>query len=809
LSPLQNEENMAGNLTPLSALPAPEPSPHSLVPAQDPGLLSGPVEPREEGVNWGRYVSALKRYRWLMLLIILIGSTAGIVATRFIPPSYTAQTTIWVESQNSKGPLRPTELLQESNWIDLLRSNVVYDPVVVRLKLYLKPDHPEDSTAFAGFDTERSFKTGVYTLVTSEDGTSWTLSSQGQDPVRGAVGDSIGVWLGWRWAPTADKLGAGKTIRFTVSPPREVSSDINSRLTARLPQDGTFMRVNLEGQDRKELARTLNAVAQEFVDVAADLKRRKLTELRIALDSQVQTARQNMVSAQAQLQNYQINTITRPRNSSFAIAPGLTSTQSSATSQYFQQKTQLEAIRADRQQLEVVLARATAGALSADAFQTIAAVKNAPQLGQALSDLTRAESEYAALGQRYTPEHPAMKQIAAVAAELRSERIPSLARDLIDQLKYQEQDLEKRIAAAGTELRDVPAVTITEMALQREYNQAEGLYNMLATRLEQAKLEELSAIPDVRILDEANVPGRPASNSAPKIILMALAGSIGLALALALLLDQIDQRFRYPEQVSSDLGLAILGAVPAFRKNRAGELPADQALQVTEAFRTIRLNLAHSYGAAGPVLLTVSSAGAGDGKSVVSANLALSFARAGYRTLLIDGDIRRGELHRMFGVDRRPGLLDYLTGSATMEEIIRATTQEGVWTIPCGARRHHGPELLGSAAMSELMGFAKARFNVIIVDSPPLSAGIDAFVLGTATGHLMMVFRTGETDRQMAEAKLRLLDRLPVRVLGAVLNEIETDGVYRYYSYLYGYHSDEEMPAGALPSPPQTNGAGG
>jgi Mrp family chromosome partitioning ATPase len=160
-------------------------------------------------------------------------------------------------------------------------------------------------------------------------------------------------------------------------------------------------------------------------------------------------------------------------------------------------------------------------------------------------------------------------------------------------------------------------------------------------------------------------------------------------------------------------------------------------------------------------------------------------------------------------VDRRPGLLDYLTGSATMEEIIRPTTQEGVWAIPCGARRHHGPELLGSAAMSEMMGFVKARFNVIIVDSPPLSAGIDAFVLGTATGHLMMVFRTGETDRQMAEAKLRLLDRLPVRVLGAVLNEIETDGVYRYYSYLYGYHSDEEMPAGALPSPPRANGAGG
>jgi Mrp family chromosome partitioning ATPase len=160
--------------------------------------------------------------------------------------------------------------------------------------------------------------------------------------------------------------------------------------------------------------------------------------------------------------------------------------------------------------------------------------------------------------------------------------------------------------------------------------------------------------------------------------------------------------------------------------------------------------------------------------------------------VLIDGDIRRGEIHRMFGVDRRPGLLDCLTAGATHDQIIRQASQRNLWVIPCGTRRHQGPELLGSEAMADLMAHLKSQFNVIIVDSPPLGAGIDPFVLGTTTGHMMMVFRTGETDRQMAEAKLRLLDRLPVRVLGAVLNEIQAEGVYRYYSYLYGYTADEE-----------------
>jgi succinoglycan biosynthesis transport protein ExoP len=87
----------------------------------------------------------------------------------------------------------------------------------------------------------------------------------------------------------------------------------------------------------------------------------------------------------------------------------------------------------------------------------------------------------------------------------------------------------------------------------------------------------------------------------------------------------------------------------------------------------------------------------------------------------------------------------------------------------------------------------KARFNVIIVDSPPMGAGIDPFVLSTATGHLLLVLRSGETDRALAEAKLKLLDRLPIRLLGAVLNDIRaTEGAYKYYGYVYGYSAEED-----------------
>jgi capsular exopolysaccharide synthesis family protein len=268
---------------------------------------------------------------------------------------------------------------------------------------------------------------------------------------------------------------------------------------------------------------------------------------------------------------------------------------------------------------------------------------------------------------------------------------------------------------------------------------------------------------------------------------------MALAVGIAILLDRLDKRLRYPDQVTRELGLSILGAIPAIRKVAISDRDPEEASQVVEAFRTIRMNLAHSYGAAGPVMLTVSSPSPGDGKSLVSSNLALSFAEAGYKTLLIDGDVRRGELHRMFGTDRRPGLIDVLLGNAQADDVLRPASHRNLTLISCGTRHHHAPELLGSAAMRELLIELKGRYNAIIVDSPPLGAGIDPFVLGTATGNMLLVLRSGETDRKMAEAKLKLLDKLPVRILGAVLNDISAaDTAYKYYHYVYGYTADEE-----------------
>jgi Mrp family chromosome partitioning ATPase len=168
--------------------------------------------------------------------------------------------------------------------------------------------------------------------------------------------------------------------------------------------------------------------------------------------------------------------------------------------------------------------------------------------------------------------------------------------------------------------------------------------------------------------------------------------------------------------------------------------------------------------------------------------------------VLVDGDIRRGELHRSFGVDRKPGLLDCLSGTASIEQVLRSGGHPNLTMIPCGTRFERGPEMLGSEAMVKLMTALQRRYDCVIVDSPPLGAGVDPFVLSTLTKNVLLVLRAGETDREFALAKLRLFDRLPVEVLGAVLNDIRAEGAYRHYAYVYGYTADEISPVGEIGS---------
>ena len=758
----------------------------------------------EPGISWTRYFSALKRYKWLILFVALAGTGIGFGVTQFMTPAYQTQGTIWIsenvtqQGMPSQGPIQGDPLVTPGAWADLIKSSTIMDNVVRKYSLYLWPKSQKDAPLFAGFQPLSNLHPGNYVLTTDATNTHYTLTTnEGKTVVeKGATGDSVGRTVGFAWKPAASALGPSRSVAFTVVSPRDISSGLISKVDVTLPQNSQFIKLTLPGTNPQRTAMILNGIMREFVSTAGELKRRNLLEESKALADQLDTASRALKSAEGSLESFRKSTITLPSEAIMAApatgmgAGGGTGGTDPALGNYFGQKAQYLQIQHDVSALQAIVR--DPNNITTDAFIGIPSAQTSLALQSALQDLSKREAALRAARESYTDEHKIVQDLRLSVQTMRTQTLPQVINTLIGELQGRATDLNRQMANASSELKDIPPRTIETMRLQREVVSRSSLYSMLQQRYAELQLAAAAATPDVSILDTAVAPVAPTKNTAPTILLLALVVSFGASIGLALLLDHTDPRLRYPEQVTRELGLSILGAVPTIKRSRAGDPDPEEAAQVIESFRTIRMAITNQYDASGSAMLTVSSPGAGDGKSLVCSNLALSFAEAGYRTVLVDGDTRRGQLHAMFGANRRPGLLDLLGGDAPFEAVLRSTTHERLTLIPCGTRRHRGPELLHSQAMSQFIAELRRRYDVVVVDSPPLGAGVDPFVLAAATQNMLIVLRTGATDRKMAESKLKLLDRLPVRMLGAVLNDIRAQGEYKYYSYLYGYTTSED-----------------
>ncbi|OLC70208.1 MAG: hypothetical protein AUH78_21680 [Gemmatimonadetes bacterium 13_1_40CM_4_69_8] len=773
----------------------------------------------DSGLDWRRILSALLRFKWLIAGFTLVGTAAGFGATRFLKPEYSAQAKIWIDVEGRRGPdrgpapIRPGQLLDAESWVDLLKSYVVLDQVVRDERLFVAPSSPADAQAVEGLRVADQYRPGAYRFTVDRSGQGYTLgTADGIELERGTLGDSVGTRYGLQWAPDAGTVAPGRTVEFTLTTLRDAATGLGEALDTRMDMDGNFLRVELRGVYPTRITAIVNAVAQRYVQVYADLKRQKVMELTKILGEQVQHSQENLRNAEAALQRFREETITLPSDraaagASVAGAGGVGAgagaaggTRDPVFGGFFDMQLTREEARRDREALGRLLAQAGDSGLSAEALSVVGSVQQNPELSEALKELTDKQAQLRAYRYKYSDEYPPVQRLLGEIATLQRQTIPGLARALAGQLAGKESELGRRVDADSRSLRQIPGRTIEEARLRRDASLAENLYTSLQQKYDEARLAEASTLADVRVLDSAVVPRRPVKNTAPRVILMAFVGSFALAVMGAVLIDRIDPRVRYPDQVSREMGLTILGAVPHVRpgarptpRNGRRVRPPEDVAVVVEALRGVCLNLVYTHGAESPMLVTITSPGAGDGKSFLAANLGHTFAEAGHRTLLIDGDLRRGVLHRRLGARRRPGLTDFLRGEVPLEAIVQATPYPSFSLIGCGTRAYNAPELLGSQTMSQLVTALRPSYDVILVDSPPLGAGVDPLILGTLTGHLVVVLRTGYSHRDVAAAKLEVLQRLPVRLLGAILNAVPAGAAYRYYSYyLPGYEAVDE-----------------
>lgn len=302
------------------------------------------------------------------------------------------------------------------------------------------------------------------------------------------------------------------------------------------------------------------------------------------------------------------------------------------------------------------------------------------------------------------------------------------------------------------------------------------------------------------IYAKAEAEMRPAK---PNISLnLALGGVLGLmfGLGLAFFLEYMDTTVKSLDDVERFLGVPVLAVVP---KN-VGVLHRTSGFNPdAEAYRILRTNIEFNRRNPDANCITVTSGGAGEGKSTTLCNLATVCAQGGYSVLLIDADLRRPSLHRLFDVSNATGLTNFLTTNVRLEDVVVRTPVDNLYFLPSGLLPADSAGILNSQRMSELIADVKSRFDLVLIDSPPILGVSDASVLSNEADMTMLVVQHRKLPRHMLMRVKQTVENVGGRVLGVVLNNVDvrSDSQYQYYTSYYTYYSpnNQAAPPGEQP----------
>jgi tyrosine-protein kinase Etk/Wzc len=411
---------------------------------------------------------------------------------------------------------------------------------------------------------------------------------------------------------------------------------------------------------------------------------------------------------------------------------------------------------------------------------------------QSLITLEDKRSEAAVLRTAQSPDVKAFdERVSALDAQLHQ-----FAASYLRGLETQIDIANSQLAASHADLSTLPAREVEFVRLTREAELLNQVYTYLQTQLKQAEIREATELGKVHVVDVARLPHRPVSPRPMINVILATVMGLMLGGAVAMGKRLADPRVRAASDAEAASGVPVLEVIPGARRNRTGRRSrssqswagaAEMGVKATDAYQSLWFSLVSGTHERLPSVLVVSSTLGDDGKSLTAAGLAATLAAQGLRTLLVDADLRHGTLHDLLDAPNRLGLLQLLRGEAPLEEVIRGATGPGgveIQFLSSGGTTPNPVELLSSPAMDQLLQELRDRFEVIILDTPPLNQVRDGIVLRALADDMILVAQAGSTHKHELSAAAQRLRHLNLPARGLVLNE-PTGDRRRSFDWIY------------------------
>lgn len=396
-----------------------------------------------------------------------------------------------------------------------------------------------------------------------------------------------------------------------------------------------------------------------------------------------------------------------------------------------------------------------------------------------LSQVTRIETDLRGLQnkeddikQRYKTSHPIYQQLLA-----------------------QRLRLQEDLAKLKGEVETLPETQKEVLNLTRDLELAQQIYTELLTRSQEVRVLKASTVGNVRIIDTAEVSTSPVAPRTAVIRLLSfvIGGIVGVGISL--LLSWMRKSVQGTEALEQ-IGLPVFATINlAAVKKSVGNRSEHHILALTdptdlaiEGLRSLRTSLQFGMLDAKTRSLAITSTAPGAGKSFTSLNLAVVTAQTGQTVCLVDTDMRRGQLRKYFGIHKNePGLSEYLAGEKTLDEVLRKSVVPGLCFIPTGAYPPNPSELLMRQRMAELVEELNTRFEMTILDCPPVLAVTDPVIVGAKAGGVLAVVRYDQTPLAEVQSMLKTFDSAGVHLTGTILNGFDPRKARSEYSYNYNY----------------------
>lgn len=726
----------------------------------------------EKEIHLREYLNVVLKRRHIAITVFVIVFLLTLIITFSATPLYLASTKVLIEksepanlSLNSYYSAYDPEFSETQ--YQLIRSFAVAHRVVKTLGL-------DRTAASAADESGTNLLTG--TLRWARNLVSTVLHVGGAKPLPAAP-------------DTAAQDSAETTLRAY-----QQARMISSAITVTPVKNSKIVNISYLDKDPKQAALIANTVAKAYIDELLDIRMGSSRYAMKWLTEKADEERARLEKTEKALQEYMRDKDIATLENKLTMVPERVAEIASKLAQ----------AETKRKELETLHAAVRGFAANPEGADAIPAIAADPTIQSLRSQILKAEQAVSELSKKYGPRHPSMvtaNEDLAVLKEKQKEQIRRVVASIkneYDIATANEENLRRLAGVAKAQTLSISEKFIQYGVLKREAETSKELFDAIVKRIkEQGVTQDIQTV-NVWVIEKAEVPSSPKVPNRPRNIMLGLILGLLGGVGVAFFVEYLDNTIKSPEEIEQRFNVPVLGVIEYLNPAKGpveNIVTLDSRSSITENYRIIRTNILLSTAERPPKHILVTSTAPQEGKTTTAVNLACILAQSSQRVLLIDADLRRPRIRKIFSIAGESGLSTYLAGASALE-LFSPDGVPNLQVMASGPIPPNPSELIESRRMKELLADLEEKFDFIVWDSPPLFTVSESLMLGKILSGTVIVARAGKTTYDELKRALKAFSDIGVRILGVVINSLDMTRTGQYYYHYYGgyYGQPEEEP---------------